>query len=441
MAIILKYDGKLKENFFVLSSSVIISIPINFNMLGNVFDGLGRAKTQIDKGQKSIFKNLDIKAPGILARSSIKEPLQTGIRSVDSMFPIGRGQRELIIGDRQTGKTSLTIDTILNQRNYNLYRKYSQLFCIYCAIGQKQSAIAQIVETLYIKKVMPYTIVLTASSADPASLQYLIPFTGSTIAEFFRDSGEHALIIHDDLTKQAAAYRQISLILRRPPGREAYPGDIFYLHSRLLERAAKMSTAFGSGSLTCLPIIETQLGDVSSYIPTNVISITDGQIFLESKLFNTGIRPAINIGLSVSRVGSMAQVPLLKQVSGKIKLDMANFREVEGFSFLGSDLDPTTLFTVRRGLVLQELLKQRRFAPLPVEYNIILVQAVMAGTCDFLLSYHPGAQTVNAYFRFLIDVFNGCKIQDYINKYSDIKNSNWLINVLLETYQLEFLSK
>jgi proton translocating ATP synthase F1 alpha subunit len=382
--IILKNDTLIKDNYFVLGTGIIISMSMGYPLLGQVLNGIGRVKKSTDNTKLLnsgilVKKKLDIKAPGILARSGVNEPLQTGVRSVDSMFPIGRGQRELIIGDRQTGKTSLTLDTLINQKNYNLFASYTQLFCIYSAIGQKQSAIAHIVNYLRGFKSIHYSIILCASSADPASLQYLTPFAGSTISEFFRDCSEHSLTIQDDLSKQASAYRQISLILRRPPGREAYPGDVFYLHSRLLERAAKLSETYGNGSLTCLPIVETQLGDVSAYIPTNVISITDGQIFLESKLFNKGIRPAINIGLSVSRVGSTAQLPLLKEVTGKIKLDLAQFREVEGFSFLGSELDGTTLLIVTRGLILQEVLKQQRFLPLPVEHNALFILSAMQG--------------------------------------------------------------
>jgi proton translocating ATP synthase F1 alpha subunit len=414
--VVLKADSKVKENFFVLSSGVVISMLMGYPLLGHVLDGMGRGKIPFIGMSKNNLhlKRLDIKAPGILARASINEPLQTGIRSVDGMFPIGRGQRELIIGDRQTGKTALTLDTILNQKNYNLYDNFTQLFCVYCAIGQKQSSIAQVTNHFRLVNSLAYSIILTTSSSDPAALQYLTPFSGSTVAEFFRDSGEHALIIMDDLSKQAAAYRQIALILKRPPGREAYPGDVFYLHARLLERASKLSFSFGGGSLTCLPIVETQLGDVSAYIPTNVISITDGQIFLESKLFNKGIRPAISTGLSVSRVGSLAQTKLLREVSTKLKLELAQFREVEGFSFLGAELDAPTLFIVTRGLIIQELLKQPKNCPVPVEYNILFIFAAMRGWFDSLAPL-----AARGFMDFLQTLFNKYNIQDFINTFSN----------------------
>ena len=315
---------------------------------------------------------VEIKAPGVIVRKSVHEPLQTGIKAIDSMIPIGRGQRELILGDRQTGKTAIAVDTIINQKGKNVY-------CIYVAIGQKQSTVAQVVEKLKENGAFEYTTVVAANASDPAPYQFLAPFTGCAIGEFFRDSGRHALVIYDDLTKHAYAYRQLSLLLRRPPGREAYPGDVFYLHSRLLERAAKMSDEKGGGSLTALPIIETQAGDVSAYIPTNVISITDGQIYLETDLFYSGVRPAINVGLSVSRVGGSAQVKSMKKVAGTLRLDLAQYREVEAFSQFASDLDDATKSQLERGSRLVEALKQGQYVPLPVEKQVLLTFAVTNG--------------------------------------------------------------
>lgn len=326
-----------------------------FDALGNPIDGLGPVKT-------SKRKRVEIKAPGIIPRKSVNEPMQTGLKAVDGLVPIGRGQRELIIGDRQTGKTAIAIDTIINQKtNFKTGDTQKQLFCVYVAIGQKRSTVANIVKTLKDHDALDYTIVVAATASEAAPLQFLAPYSGCAIAEYFRDNGKHALIIYDDLSKQAVAYRQMSLLLRRPPGREAYPGDVFYLHSRLLERAAKMNKDFGGGSMTALPVIETQAGDVSAYIPTNVISITDGQIFLETELFYKGIRPAINVGLSVSRVGSAAQIKAMKQVAGKLKLELAQYREVAAFAQFGSDLDAATQQLLNRGAQLTELLKQKQF--------------------------------------------------------------------------------
>jgi len=351
--------------------------------LGRVIDCLGNF---ID-GRVNIFiknfKSVDIKAPGIIPRKSVHEPVQTGLMAVDSMVPIGRGQRELIIGDRQTGKTAIAIDTIINQRKF-IFNGSKKLYCIYVAIGQKRSTIAQIAERLVLEKAMCYTTIVMASASDTASLQFLAPYAGCTIGEWFRDNARHALIIYDDLSKQAVAYRQMSLLLRRPPSREAYPGDVFYLHSRLLERSAKLNKNLGNGSLTALPIIETLAGDVSAYIPTNVISITDGQIFLESELFHKGIRPAINVGLSVSRVGSAAQIKAMKQVSGSLKLELAQFREVEAFASFGSELDATTQHTLNRGLALIELLKQKQYTPLAIEIQLVLIYCGMQGFLDRL---------------------------------------------------------
>jgi F-type H+-transporting ATPase subunit alpha len=326
-----------------------------FDALGNPIDGLGPVKT-------TKRKRVEIKAPGIIPRKSVNEPMQTGLKAVDGLVPIGRGQRELIIGDRQTGKTAIAIDTIINQKtNFNSGDTQKQLFCVYVAIGQKRSTVSNIVNTLKLHDALKYSIVVAATASEAAPLQFLAPYSGCAIAEYFRDNGKHALIIYDDLSKQAVAYRQMSLLLRRPPGREAYPGDVFYLHSRLLERAAKMNKDFGGGSMTALPVIETQAGDVSAYIPTNVISITDGQIFLETELFYKGIRPAINVGLSVSRVGSAAQIKAMKQVAGKLKLELAQYREVAAFAQFGSDLDAATQQLLNRGAQLTELLKQKQF--------------------------------------------------------------------------------
>ena len=344
--------------------------------LGNPIDGLGEVATE---GRRA----LELQAPGVMQRKSVHEPMQTGIKAIDAMIPIGRGQRELIIGDRQTGKTAVAIDAILNQKAAHAGSdETKKLYCIYVAVGQKRSTVAQIVKTLEDNGALEYTVVVAATASEPAPLQFLAPYSGCAIGEFFRDNGMHALIIYDDLSKQAVAYRQMSLLLRRPPGREAYPGDVFYLHSRLLERAAKMSKERGSGSLTALPVIETQAGDVSAYIPTNVISITDGQIFLETELFYRGIRPAINVGLSVSRVGSAAQTKAMKQVAGRIKLDLAQFREMEAFAQFGSDLDAATQKLLARGARLTELLKQPQFSPLKMEEQVCVIFAGVRGYLD-----------------------------------------------------------
>jgi len=328
---------------------------------------------------------VEVKAPGIIARKSVHEPVQTGIKSIDALIPIGRGQRELIIGDRQTGKTAIAIDTILNQKLANDgHDEKKKLYCVYVAIGQKRSTVAQVVKKLEETGAMKYTVVVAATASEPAPLQFLAPYTGCAIGEWFRDNAKHAVIVYDDLSKQAVAYRQMSLLLRRPPGREAYPGDVFYLHSRLLERAAKMSDAKGAGSLTALPVIETQAGDVSAYIPTNVISITDGQIFLETELFYKGVRPAVNVGLSVSRVGSSAQVKAMKQVAGSIKLELAQFREMEAFAQFGSDLDAATQKLLGRGQRLTELLKQPQYAPLQMEEQVCVIYAGVKGHLDDL---------------------------------------------------------
>jgi F-type H+/Na+-transporting ATPase subunit alpha len=375
-------DAEIKEGDTVKRTGTIVDVPVGKGLLGRVVDGLGNP---IDgKGPIKADKRMrvEVKAPGIIPRQSVNEPVQTGLKAIDALVPIGRGQRELIIGDRQTGKTAVAIDTFINQKEVNQGDdEKKKLYCIYVAVGQKRSTVAQIVRQLEENGAMEYSIVVAATASEPAPLQYLAPYTGVTMGEFFRDNGMHAVIVYDDLSKQAVAYRQMSLLLRRPPGREAYPGDVFYLHSRLLERAAKMNDDNGGGSLTALPIIETQAGDVSAYIPTNVISITDGQIFLETGLFYQGVRPAINVGLSVSRVGSSAQTKAMKKVSGSIKLELAQYREMAAFAQFGSDLDASTQKLLNRGARLTELLKQAQFSPLPFEEQTV---SIFAGTNGYL---------------------------------------------------------
>ena len=376
-------DKAIREGDTVSRTQRIVSVPVGKGLLGRVVDGLGQP---IDgKGPLVDVKEMLVeqKAPGIIPRKSVHEPMQTGLKAIDALIPVGRGQRELIIGDRQIGKTAVILDTIINQKPLNQGTDESKkLYCVYVAIGQKRSTVAQIVRTLEENGALEYSIVVAATASDPAPLQFLAPYTGATMGEFFRDNGMHAMIAYDDLSKQAVAYRQMSLLLRRPPGREAYPGDVFYLHSRLLERAAKMSDANGAGSLTALPVIETQAGDVSAYIPTNVISITDGQIFLESELFFRGIRPAVNVGLSVSRVGSAAQTKAMKKVAGSIKLELAQYREMAAFAQFASDLDASTQKLLARGARLTELLKQPQFAPLPVEVQAVVLYAGVRGYLD-----------------------------------------------------------
>jgi F-type H+-transporting ATPase subunit alpha len=379
-------DRSIKEGDTVKRTGAIVDIPVGRGLLGRVIDPLGNpidgkgALTDVAERRR-----VDVKAPGIIPRKSVSEPMQTGLKAIDSLIPIGRGQRELIIGDRQTGKTAVALDAIINQRAINKGGDEKQkLFCIYVAIGQKRSTVAQIVKTLEDTGALEYTIVVAATASDPAPLQFLAPFGGCTIGEWFRDNGLHALIIYDDLSKQAVAYRQMSLLLRRPPGREAYPGDVFYLHSRLLERAAKLNDDNGGGSLTALPVIETQANDVSAYIPTNVISITDGQIFLETDLFYQGIRPAVNVGISVSRVGSAAQIKAMKQVAGSIKLELAQYREMAAFAQFGSDLDAATQRLLNRGARLTELLKQPQYQPMPVEEEVVAIYTGVKGYLDRL---------------------------------------------------------
>ena len=377
-------DRAIKEGDTVKRTGAIVDVPVGKELLGRVVDALGNpidGKGSLDKSLKR--NRVEVKAPGIIPRKSVSEPMQTGLKAIDSLIPVGRGQRELIIGDRQTGKTAVAIDTIINQKKINESDEESKkLYCIYVAVGQKRSTVAQIVKTLEDAGAMEYTTIVSATASDSAPLQFLAPYTGCTMGEYFRDNGMHALIIYDDLSKQAVAYRQMSLLLRRPPGREAYPGDVFYLHSRLLERAAKLNDESGGGSLTALPIIETQAGDVSAYIPTNVISITDGQIFLGTEIFNQGIRPAINVGLSVSRVGSAAQTKAMKKVAGSIKLELAQYREMAAFAQFGSDLDASTQQLLNRGSKLTELLKQKQYSPMTVEEQVISIFCGVRGFLD-----------------------------------------------------------
>ena len=372
---ILGDDTKIKEGSSVRRTGKIVQVPVGEALLGRVVNSLGMPIDGRGEIKTSQHRLVEVKAPGIVARQSVHEPLQTGIKAIDAMIPVGRGQRELIIGDRQTGKTAVALDTIINQKGRGVY-------CIYVAIGQKQSTVAQVVEKLRQEGALEHTIIVSATASETAPLQFLAPYTGVTMGEWFRDNGKHALIVYDDLTKQAQAYRQLSLLLRRPPGREAYPGDVFYLHSRLLERAAKLSKALGGGSLTALPIIETQAGDVSAYIPTNVISITDGQIFLETDLFHSGVRPAVNVGLSVSRVGGSAQIKAMKQVAGTLRLEMAQYREKAAFAQFGSDLDPATQRQIARGKRLTEILKQAQYAPMSAEAQVMIIYAGTHGYLD-----------------------------------------------------------
>ena len=374
-AVVFGEDYKIKEGDLVKRTSRIAQVPVGEALVGRVVDALGNPIDGKGPIEAKEYRNVEQTAPGVVVRQPVKEPLQTGIKAIDSMIPIGRGQRELIIGDRGTGKTVIAIDTIINQKGNNV-------FCIYVAIGQKRSSVARTVDLLTTYGAMEYTIVIAATASDPAPLQYLAPFAGCSMGEYFRDTGRHALIVYDDLSKHAVAYRQLSLLLRRPPAREAYPGDIFYLHSRLLERAAKWDDEHGGGSLTALPIIETQAGDVSAYIPTNVISITDGQIYLEPELFYSGVRPAINVGLSVSRVGGNAQIKAMKQVAGRLRLELAQYREMAAFAKFGSDLDKATQALLARGSRLTELLKQGQYVPIPVEKQVVLLYAGAHGYID-----------------------------------------------------------
>ena len=411
-------DSSIKEGDTVKRTGSIVEVPVGKGLLGRVVDSLGNPIDGKGPIESSEMRRVDVKAPGIIPRQSVNEPMQTGLKAIDSLIPIGRGQRELIIGDRQTGKTAVAVDTILNQKEVNASGDEKQkLYCIYVAIGQKRSSVAQIVKTLEENGALEYSIVVAATASEPAPLQFLAPFTGCAMGEFFRDNSMHALVVYDDLSKQAVAYRQMSLLLRRPPGREAYPGDVFYLHSRLLERAAKLNDDNGGGSLTALPIIETQANDVSAYIPTNVISITDGQIFLETDLFFQGIRPAVNVGLSVSRVGSAAQTKAMKKVAGSIKGELAQYREMAAFSQFGSDLDASTQKLLARGERLTELLKQGQFSPLATEEQVILLYAGVNGYMDEI--------EVNQISEFEDQLMETIK-KDYTNILDDIRSSNTL---------------
>ena len=391
-AVVFGSDRDIREGDTVKRTGDIVSVPVGKGLLGRVVDPLGNPLDGKGPIEADATMKVDVKAPGIIPRKSVHEPMQTGLKAVDALIPIGRGQRELVIGDRQTGKTAIAVDAILNQKAANEGDDESaKLYCVYVAIGQKRSTVAQIVKTLEENDALKYSIVVAATASEAAPLQFLAPFTGCTMAEYFRDNGMHAMITYDDLSKQAVAYRQMSLLLRRPPGREAYPGDVFFLHSRLLERAAKLNDEFGAGSMTALPIIETQANDVSAYIPTNVISITDGQIFLETDLFYQGIRPAVNVGLSVSRVGSSAQIKAMKQVAGKIKGELAQYREMAAFAQFGSDLDASTQQLLRRGERLTELLKQAQFSPLKVEEQVVVIYAGVNGYLDAIDTSRVGA--------------------------------------------------
>ncbi len=376
-------DRAIKEGDTVKRTGAIVEVPVGKGLLGRAVDPLGNPIDGKGPIESTAMQRIEVKAPGIIPRQSVNEPVQTGLKALDALVPVGRGQRELIIGDRQTGKTAVAIDTIINQKEVNASGDESKkLYCIYVAVGQKRSTVAQVMKTLEENGALEYTIIVSATASEAAPLQFLAPYSGCTMGEYFRDNGMHAVIIYDDLSKQAVAYRQMSLLLRRPPGREAYPGDVFYLHSRLLERAAKMNADHGGGSLTALPVIETQAGDVSAYIPTNVISITDGQIFLETTLFYQGIRPAINVGLSVSRVGSAAQIKAMKQVAGRIKLELAQYREMAAFAQFGSDLDASTQRLLARGARLTELLKQGQYSPLAIEEQVVVIFAGVRGYLD-----------------------------------------------------------
>ena len=410
-------DSAIKEGDTVKRTNTIVDVPVGKSLLGRVVDALGNPIDGKGNIESDIRSRIEVKAPGIIPRKSVSEPMQTGLKAIDSLIPVGRGQRELIIGDRQTGKTAIAIDAIINQKSINEGNDESKkLYCVYVGIGQKRSSIAQIVKTLEEAGAMEYTTVVSASASDAAPLQFLAPYTGCSIAEYFRDNGMHALIIYDDLSKQAVAYRQMSLLLRRPPGREAFPGDVFYLHSRLLERAAKLNDEQGGGSLTALPIIETQANDVSAFIPTNVISITDGQIFLETELFNQGIRPAVNVGLSVSRVGSAAQTKAMKKVAGSIKLELAQYREMAAFAQFGSDLDASTQRLLNRGSKLTELLKQNQYSPLSVAEQVI---SVFSGVNGYLDDIDLGE--IKSFESDLIDLMRSSH-QDIINSINESGN-------------------
>ncbi|MFQ3361078.1 MAG: F0F1 ATP synthase subunit alpha [Alphaproteobacteria bacterium] len=431
-------DREIHEGDIVKRTGTIVEVPVGKELLGRVVDGLGNPIDGKGPLKSKINKRVDVKAPGIMPRKSVHEPMQTGLKAIDALIPVGRGQRELIIGDRQTGKTAIALDAILNQKKINeSSNENEKLYCVYVAIGQKRSSVAQFVKLLEDNGALEYTIVVAATASDPAPLQFLAPFTGCTMGEYFRDNGMHSLIIYDDLSKQAVAYRQMSLLLRRPPGREAYPGDVFYLHSRLLERAAKLNEDNGSGSLTALPIIETQANDVSAYIPTNVISITDGQIFLETDLFYQGIRPAVNVGLSVSRVGSAAQVKAMKQVAGKIKGELAQYREMAAFAQFGSDLDATTQQLLARGARLTELLKQAQFSPLNIAEQVSSLYAAVNGYLDKI-----EVRDINRYETDLLKLLNASH-SDIMNAILDekqlSKDTEAKLKTVVEDYTSSFV--
>ncbi len=428
-AVLFGADDKIKEGDSVYSTGNIARVPVGDALIGRVVNALGQPVDGKGPVASDKFRNIETLAPGVIQRQPVKEPLQTGIKAIDAMIPIGRGQRELVIGDRQTGKTAILVDTILNQKN-------TDVFCIYVAIGQKESTVAQVVKILEDNGAMEYTTVVTASASDPAPLQYLAPYCGVTMGEEFRDTGRHALVVYDDLSKHATAYRQLSLLLRRPPGREAYPGDVFYLHSRLLERAAKVSDALGGGSLTALPVIETQAGDVSAYIPTNVISITDGQIFLESDLFFSGVRPAINVGISVSRVGGNAQTKAMKKVAGRLRLDLAQYRELAAFAQFGSDLDKSTQAQLTRGQRMVELLKQDQFQPMPFERQVLVLFAGAQGHLDSI-----PAEQVRRFEKEFLDFIdkNHAEIAITVQKEKDLSEaSQQKLTGAIEAFKTQF---
>ena len=429
-------DNAVNEGDIVKRTGNIVDVPTGKGCLGRVMDALGNP---IDgKGAlKDVTRSrVEVKAPGIIQRKSVHEPMQTGIKAVDSLVPIGRGQRELIIGDRQTGKTAIAIDAIINQKIVNQSQdETKKLYCVYVAIGQKRSTVAQLVKILNEAGALEYSIIVSATASDPAPLQFLACYSGCAMGEFFRDNGMHALIIYDDLTKQAVAYRQMSLLLRRPPGREAFPGDVFYLHSRLLERAAKMSDESGAGSLTALPVIETQAGDVSAYIPTNVISITDGQIFLETELFYKGIRPAINVGLSVSRVGSAAQLKAMKQVAGSLKLELAQYREVAAFAQFGSDLDAATQYLLNRGARLTEMLKQPQFSPMNIERQVVIVYAATKGYLDKM-----NVSDINAFEKALLKEIDAEILSTIVNEKSISETLDKKLTAFFDNFTVKFLA-
>jgi len=433
-------DSLVKEGDIVRRTNRVASVPVGNELLGRVVNPLGipiDGKGPIDT---KLFLPIERKAPGVIFRQPVKEPLQTGIKAIDALIPIGRGQRELIIGDRQTGKTIVALDTIINQKYTHSEeakkRGIQPVYCIYVAVGQKGSTVANVVSYLEEYGAMEYTIIVAANASDPAPLQFIAPYCGASMGEFFRDNGKHSLIIYDDLSKQAAAYRQVSLLLRRPPGREAYPGDIFYLHSRLLERAAKFSDAMGGGSMTALPVIETQAGDVSAYIPTNVISITDGQIYLEPNLFNAGVRPALNVGISVSRVGGSAQIKAMKKIAGPLKLNLAMFRELEAFAKFGSDLDKSTQQKLKRGALLTEILKQKQFSPLSVDKQIVLIYAATNNYLDEIPLEHI-ERFEKEYFEFMTNLHQDV-LSDILDRKEITKENDAKLSAAIEAFIATF---